>query len=198
MKLALVVGALVFSTGSAAQHEADPKLLATYSVCPGQDILKKASDISWGKVESMLAKHETLRRDYHALIPTGTARILWYAEGGDLETTRFSVIAVRDAQGLWHSSGVGESVAWIQGAKPTPMNPLSRDLTAEESRALDKLLEDPCLYAEPTFLNDPTVVAGGLFSTLEVEIPGNQWRGSWHVLPTKQESAVIDLIGTKD
>ena len=168
-----------------------------YAKCPGQDILQKAANISWDKVQSAIKKHEELRAALNAPLPKSPARILWYGVGGDLETTRQSVVAVRRPDGHWHSSGVGDRVIWVEGAKPTILQPLDRELTLEESKRLDGLLDDPCLYASPTFLRDPNIVAGGMVVTLEVDVPGHHWRGSWHVLPTKQEADVITLIGSK-
>jgi hypothetical protein len=174
---------------------AAPDLRHDYQACPGQDVLARAANVGWGRTETLIAAHRTLRDALHVLMPEGTTRILWYANGGDLATTTFSVIAVRGAGGRWHIDGVGQTLIWIQGAQPTPLPRFERELSAEESLRLDHLLDDPYLYAGPTFLRDPNIMAGGLFSTLEVETPRRRWIGAWHVLPTRQESEVLEMIG---
>jgi hypothetical protein len=168
-----------------------------YAACPGQDVLKRA-EVRWATpLRSLIDAHRTLRKQLGAVVPEGERRILWYANGGDLETTTFSVVAVRGANGRWHVTGVGRSQIRIQGAAPTPMARLDRELSAEESLRLDRMLADPCLYAGPRSLRDPNIVAGGLIHTLEVETPEHRWIGSWWGLPTLQEKALSDLIGTR-
>lgn len=172
-----------------------------YAACPGQDVLARAASIRWqqtpaAEVGRSLEKHRALRDAWNAPVPEGDVRILWYGEGGDLGTTRISVMAVRRPDGIWHTSGVGDSRIWIEGAKATQMPPMERDLAVDDSRRLDQAIADPCLYAGPTFLRDPNLVAGGQLNALEILTPEHRWSGSWHVLPTLQEKAVISLIGS--
>jgi hypothetical protein len=174
---------------------AAPDALA-YQACHGHELLARATDVSWTSMSTATEEHRKLREQLHVLMPTSPYRVMWYAQGGDLATTTFSVIATRRDDGVWHTNAVGQSQVWIQGAAPTLLPTIDRDLSAADSRKLDAALRDPCLYAAPTFLNDPAIVAGGLFATLEVEVPGKSWRGGGHGFVAPQVQAVTDLIGT--
>jgi hypothetical protein len=187
--------ALLALAATAPDAAADPA--KAYRACPGQDVLQKAANVGWRPAASQLQAHRELRTKLKAPLPEGPRRILWFASGGDLATTTFSVVVVREAGGLWHSTAVGQNQIWIKDTPPTVLPPMDRVLTAEDSRRLDALLADPCLYAGPTFLRDPNIVAGGLSSTLEIEAPEHRWIGTWHVLPTKQEADIIALIGDR-
>jgi hypothetical protein len=167
-----------------------------YAKCPGRDVLKDATQASWTqKIDSALAKHEELRAAWKAPMPEGRTRVLVYWVGGDLQTNRTSVIAVREADGHWRTSQMGDSVVWIKGAKPSPIRLQERDLGPDESHRLDLVLNDPCLYAGPTFIGRPVV--GGGISTLEIQTPKRQWRASWAGTLTPQERAILELIDTK-
>jgi hypothetical protein len=191
--LGLFLGLIAATQAATPSPAGDSRQL--YQACPGQDVLQRAADVEWRRTDSLIEAHRSLRAAHHLPLPEGSTRILWYANGGDLATTTFSVVAVRSGEGRWHVDGVGQTQIWIQGAQPTPMPRLKRDLDAEESRRLDALLEDPCLYAGPTFLRDPTIIAGGLFGTLEIETPARRWIGTWIALPTRQENDVLQMIG---
>ncbi|MBY8827218.1 hypothetical protein [Hephaestia mangrovi] len=167
-----------------------------YAHCAGSDpILHGATHVSWAAQKSVIAQHRELRKKLGADLPESDRRILWYAVGGDLATQSFSVVATRNAAGLWHVSGVGQTLVWIKGAKPSPMPSIDRTLDAEESSALDKMLADPCLYAGPTFADNPHIHSGGLVETLEVETPEHLWVGGWHGMATDQEQAITNLLG---
>lgn len=163
-----------------------------YHACPGQDAIKGAK-LSWDqKIDSALDRHRELRAAWNSPMPKGESRVLVYWMGGDLETSRTSVIAVRKTDGLWHTTQVGDSVVWIKGAKPTPIPFQEKDLRADESSRLDALLNDACLYAGPTWILRPVV--GGGISTLEIETPKHHWRASWAGALTDQERALLELI----
>lgn len=170
---------------------------AAYAKCPGQDALKDAMRVSWDdKVDSALDLHKKLRAAWNVPIPQGTSRIMVYWSGGDLQTTRTSVIAVRKPDGRWHITQVGDSLVWVPNAKPNPIPLEERDLGAEDSRRLDELLADPCLYGGPTFVGRAAVGAGS--STLEIDTPKLHWRARWEGALTAQERALLDLIDIKD
>lgn len=165
-----------------------------YAQCSGQEVVQRAASVSWDRVNSRIDDHRSFRTQLGVPLPEGSRRILWYGVGGDLATATVSVIATRQVEGPWHVSAVGQSQVWIEGTPPTRYPTIDRDLTPEQSRIVDRLLEDPCLYAGPTFLRDPGVAAGGLLSTLEIEMPAHRWIGSWHVLSTKQEADLIAAL----
>jgi hypothetical protein len=167
-----------------------------YRACPGHELLQHAAGVTWRAGRSLIEAHRRLRATLHAALPEGESRILWYANGGDLATTTFSVVAVRRADGRWHVDGVGQNQIWLPNVPPTLFSPLGRDLSAEESARLDALLEDPCLYGGPTDLADLSFV-GGLSATLEIETPHHRWIGGWLASPTPQERAITDLLGAQ-
>lgn len=167
-----------------------------YAKCPGHEVLSEATQASWTqKIDSALAKHKELRGAWKTPMPQGRSRVLVYWVGGDLETTRTSVIAVRQGDGHWRTSQIGDSVVWIKGAKPSAIALQERDLSADESRRLDSILSDPCLYSGPVFIGRPVV--GGGISTLEIEMPKRHWRASWAGTLTEQERAILELIDIK-
>lgn len=127
-------------------------------------------------------------------VPEATTRILLYGEGGDLYTTRISVVAVRRPYGGWHTSVVSERQLWIPDTDPDIFPQVERDLSADDSRRLDTLLRDRCLYAGPTSLRPRESIVGGLFGTLEVLVPSKRWSGSWYAVPTEQVAKIISLI----
>jgi hypothetical protein len=191
-----VIGLLALAAAAGATP-AQAEREQAYAACPGQDVLKRAANVRWNdRLTTLIEAHRTLRTKLKAAVPEGSSRILWYANGGDLVTATFSVIAVRNAQGRWHVSAVGQTQAWLPDAKAVPMPPIDRDLSEPEGRSLDRLIDDPCLYVGPTFLRDPDLV-GGVVSTMEVETPHRRWIGSWWGLPTAQEKSVIDVIGAQ-
>ncbi len=166
-----------------------------YRKCPGNDILASAVDVAWSPQESAIARHREFRAKKGLTVPEGETRILWFASGGDLGTTTFSVTAVRRQDGIWHVDGVGETQIWIKDTPPTPMPPLNKDLSLADSRALDGMIADRCLLRGPTFQRDPHIVAGGLISTLEIETPKHRWIGGWWGDWTPQEGAITNLLG---
>jgi hypothetical protein len=168
-----------------------------YTTCAGAaDVLTKGSHLSWKQPSSDIAEHRKLRDELKAAPPPETGpRILWFANGGDLATTSFSVVATRDSGGLWRVDGVGQSRVWIADAKPTIMPPIGRTFSEDESREIDALIADPCLTAQPTFLDDPRIAAGGLYHQLEIEGSGHDWRGGWHGMPTTIEDRITTILG---
>jgi hypothetical protein len=168
-----------------------------YRSCPGSDALAKATRLSWDQGKGVLDEHRAFRAKMGVPLPPGSPRVLWFATGGELATTTFSVTAGRRPDGLWHVDGVGRSQVWIQGAPPTDMPRMDRMLSADDSRALDHAIADRCLRDGPRCQDNPNIVAGGLYETLEIETPDGRWVGAWHGAATPQETAVTGLIGDK-
>ncbi|MBA2935709.1 hypothetical protein HZF05_16620 [Sphingomonas sp. CGMCC 1.13654] len=168
-----------------------------YASCAGApDMLAKGSHLSWKLPSSDIKGHRKLRDALRASPPPETGpRILWFANGGDLATTTFSVVATRDSAGWWRVDGVGSTRVWIADAKPTIMPTIGRTLSEAESREIDALIADPCLTAQPTFVDDPRIAAGGLYHQLEIEGAGHDWRGGWHGMPTVIEDRITTILG---
>lgn len=190
-----VLGLIAILSSAATPAPTADDLRRNYQACPGQDVLQRAFEIGWETRPSQIEAHRALRAALHVAMPEGATRILWYAVGGHLATITFSVVAVRRADGSWHVDGAGQSLIWAEGAQPVPLGRMERDLSVEEGRRLDALLEDPCLYAGPAYLAESDLLGGGLTHTLEIEMPARRWIGSWHALSTRQESDVVNMIG---
>ncbi len=119
--------------------------------------------------------------------------MLW-SSGMHHTSVQYSVIAVRDAAGAWHTNAVGEEGPGLLAIEPQPMEVLDRTLSSEEGRALDRALADPCLYRSPTFQSDPRIAAGGATQTVEVVSPSRKWVASWFGVRTPQEQTIVDMI----
>lgn len=166
----------------------------TFASCPGADALATATDVSWAPQTSRLAEHRALRTRMKIPLPEGTSRILFWSSGTHHTSFDFSVIAVRDAQGRWRTSGIGEQGPGLPSIAPRPPLTLERDLSVDEGRALDRALADPCLYASPTYQRNPGIVAGSAVQTMEIETPQRRWTGSWVGIRTPQQASVVNLI----
>jgi hypothetical protein len=157
-------------------------------------MLGKATDVSWKAQPSQLSEHVALRNHLGAAMPVGTARIMLWSQGTHHTSVRYSVVTVRNAEGMWHTNAVGEEGPGLLPIEPHPMQVLDRALTTEQGKALDQALADPCLYASPTFERDPGIVAGGAVQTLEIDLSGRKWIGSWFGMRTQQEEKIVGLI----
>lgn len=164
-----------------------------YANCPGASGLASATDVSWSPQVSRLPEHRAFRESIKVSMPEGDSRILFWSSGAHHTMVSSSVVAVRDAVGKWHTSGIGEATSMLAGIKPNRMT-LERDLSPEEGRVLDQLLADPCLYASPTFQRDPSIVAGGAEQTMEIETAERRSISSWFGRRTPQQAAVIHQI----
>jgi hypothetical protein len=165
-----------------------------YAECPGGAKLSQATNVSWEERPSHLSDHRSLRARLNSAMPEGDTRILFWSSGKHHTSVTFSVVAVRDAQGTWRSSGVGEEGPGLLSIEPHPMQVLDRELTAEQSSALDQALADPCLYASPRFQRDPNIASGGADQTIEIESPSGRWVASWFGARTPQIESIIELI----
>lgn len=195
--LSLSLWAALSASAAASSSPPGSTNQKAFARCTESSRLGSAADVKWEPADSALRDHEIFRRSLGLTIPDGRPRILWYGNGGDLETTTISVIVVRNPAGIWHIDGVGQSQIWIKGAKPSRLPNIDRDLSAEDSRKLDTLIADPCLTGGPTFQRNPNIAAGGMINTLEVETADGHWIGGWWGAPTAQEQAVIDIIGAQ-
>lgn len=172
----------------------DPKAAErAYASCPGASELAGATDVSWLRQVSRLPEHRAFRESMKIPLPEGDSRILFWSLGAHHSMVSSSVVAVRDASGKWHTSGIGETTSMLAGVEPNRMT-LERDLSPDEGRVLDQLLADPCLYGSPTFQRDPNIVAGGAEQTMEVETPKGRWISAWFGRRTPQQAAVINQI----
>lgn len=165
-----------------------------FANCPGAAELTKLADVSWEMQASRVQDHQAFRARLSAPMPSRPTRILFWSFGAHLESVTYSVIAVRNAEGRWHTSGVGVKNIGIPVSPPSLMTPLDLDLSPEQAAALDQMLKDPCLYAAPTFQRNPSIAAGGAEQTLEIETPTKRRVAAWFGVRTPQQEAVINLI----
>lgn len=186
--LALVLA----STGVEAQSNRGAE--RAYTKCPGAKALKQAADVTWEPQDSRLAEHEAFRQRMNAAMPTGETRILFWSYGIHHTSATFSVVAVREADGTWRTSAVGETGPGLLRIDPSATDPLDRTLSVDEGRALDVLLADPCLQASPRFQRNPNIVAGGATQTIEIETEGRRWIASWFGVRVPQTEAIVTAI----
>ena len=66
--------------------------------------------------------------------------------------TDYSVVLTRGTSGVWRGTAVGRTQVWIQGAAPSIKPRIEWTLSENEGLQLDRILDDPCFYAEPTTL----------------------------------------------
>lgn len=138
-------------------------------------LLSKAPDEDWTPVSSVKDKHAALRALLNEPMPVSRSLISIYAIGGDLETTKFSVILARGPNGAWSGTAVGQSKIWVEGAKPSIMPRKAWTLPDDKGRRLDQILADKCFYAEPTTFHRKEVPAVGvLFMNVETRTSRHQ------------------------
>jgi hypothetical protein len=194
VRVIAATASLFLASGNTTKPYAKNDPQSLFGKCPGADALGKAVDVSWEAQASRLSDHLALRKHLRTAMPVGTVRVMLWSTGMHHTSVQFSVVAVRNAEGEWHTSAVGEEGPGLLPIEHHPMQTLDRALTSEEGLALDKALADPCLYASPTFQRDPSIAAGGATQTIEVDSPSHKWVGSWLGTRTPQEENLINLI----
>lgn len=195
VKLMLLAASGMIATSTDLSAEISSTVIdQSFAGCPGKAQLLKMVGVSWDPRPTKWQDHKALREHLHTPIPEGPTRILFWSFGVHHTSVSFSVIAVRNAQGQWHTNGVGEEGPGLLQIAPRPWGALDRDLSVAQGRKLDHLLADPCLYASPRYQRDPAIVAGGAEQTLEIESAEHHWIGSWFGARTPQEEAVVESI----
>jgi len=81
--------------------------------------------------------HRALRTEMNVPVPIGPVRVMIFAAGGHLATTRISVIAVRGAGGQWNTDAEGRDQVWIEGAPPHDWAPIRSALPLDTGRQVD-------------------------------------------------------------
>lgn len=143
-------------------------------------LLSKSPDEDWTPVSGVESKHAALRALLKEPMPVSRSVISIYAIGGDLETTEFSVILARGANGAWSGTAVGQSKIWVEGAKPSIMPRRAWTLPDDKGRRLDQILSGKCFYAEPTAFHRKEVPAvGALFMDVETRTSNHQRQFSY-------------------
>ncbi|WP_203310411.1 hypothetical protein [Sphingomonas beigongshangi] len=162
----------------AALAKADRQVLRSCGA--SEALLGKAPDEDWTPVSSVEDRHVALRALLNEPMPLSRSMISIHAVGGDLETTEFSVILERGINGTWSGTAVGQSKAWIEGAKPYILPRKAWLLPDEKGRRLNQILADKCFYAEPTTFHRAEVPAVGvLYINVETRISNHQKQFSY-------------------
>ena len=133
----------------------------TAKTCP----TARSSATAAGTIVSGIAPHRALRQELGVALPEAPTRVLMYSEGGHLQTTRMSIVAVRDATGRWSTDAVGTSWVWTMNVPPRDMPHLTRVLPAADGHAVDALLRNPAFWREAEHAsNNPDPSLRGLMS----------------------------------
>jgi hypothetical protein len=157
---------------------------------------------AWTSVPPNLAFHQTLRAANNASAPPETgARILIGWSGGHHEAVSGSLALVRQTDGGWRADGLTTYRSHV----PSPPSAPPREtevkrpawsLSPDDAKALDAMIADPCLEAEPRNIilySQPYLLdggkafcVGGAITTLEVferdrRLVSTQHCGSWGV-----------------
>lgn len=196
MRLLIAILAIASQSGFAAAKTDSEQRIAhrRFAKCPGAQELKNAANVSWQAQASKLTDHIKLRERLKAPMPEGSHRILFWSSGMHHTRVQFSVIATRNTNGTWQTNGVGEESSALLPMEPKIWPELNRNLSFEASRALDRLLADPCLYASPRFQRAPNIIAGGAIQTIEIETPERRLVASWWGVRTPQQEALVNMI----
>lgn len=162
---------LVFGTGQAAAQIDDP--VARYRACPvvGPSPARLGErsvwvdnafwtpplpvpdsalqeDDAWTPAPSVFASHLALRERLGERMPSGETQVLLFEDWDHHGHIRYeSLVATRDAQGRWMVDEVQEG---FPGTPDARVAYARWNLTESDGRALDDLLADPCLEAEPS------------------------------------------------
>lgn len=157
---------------------------------------------AWIPAPPNLAFHQALRAAHNAAPPPEAgARILIGWSGGHHEAVSGSLALVRQADGGWRADGVTTYKSLVPtppGAPPreTEVKRPAWSLSPDDAKALDAMIADPCLEAEPRNIilySQPYLLdggkafcVGGAITTLEVfdrdrRLVSTQHCGSWGV-----------------
>lgn len=197
----LAIAALLLGTGPVADDPVRAAMAARAVLrrCGDNEAaLAAAPDSDWKPAKSMGDAHAELRASLGAAIPRAATRIMVYGIGGDLETSRHSIVLTREAGGGWRFDAVGESTVWIKDAKPSPFPHKTGSVSAAGGKRIDAIVGDPCFLAEPAALphfgpgTAPAV--GALAWTIETVTPRAERRFTMYGAPDSQSGTLLKMI----
>ncbi|HEX4737035.1 MAG TPA: hypothetical protein VH331_05695 [Allosphingosinicella sp.] len=164
---------------------------SAFRACPGGETLANTITMSWTPLTGAIVRHRAIRERQHLDFPESGDRILLHSLTMDRATAERSVVASRRADGVWHVDEAGQDLSrYPVGALPHK----AYDLSVEESRHVDALLEDPCLYASPRFIMPKKPSASGAAQRLEIVTSEHQAVLGWFSERTPAEDALVKLI----
>jgi hypothetical protein len=164
-----------------------------FRACPGAEALAKTVTMSWKPLTGAIVRHRAIRAEQHLDFPEYGDRILLHAM--DLgEGSERSVVGTRGADGIWHVDEAGQKELALAKPITKALPHKVYDLPVEESRRVDALLEDPCLYASPRFMEDRARPIGGAVERLEILTSGHQAVFGWSAVRSPAEEALVKSI----
>lgn len=118
------------------------------------------SELSWDPVPSQQETHERLWAKAGLELPDSDVQVRILEQSHHWSSTTVSQVAVRDAEGIWNVSEVtvlnygSDEYEEIQPA-------LSFRLDKRDGEALDILIADPCIDAEPSSSDQSFIMSSG-------------------------------------
>ena len=166
---------------------------AAFRACPGGEALAKTATMSWAPLTGAIVRHRAIRQRQHLDFPEHGDRILFHAFDLGKNSER-SIVALRGADGIWHVDEAGEKELALATPLMKAMPHKAYDLSGEESRRVDALLEDPCLYASPHFMVSRTGEASGPAERLEILTGDHQAVLGWFAVRSPAEDGIVKSI----
>lgn len=125
---------------------------------------------TWTPQASARSEHIALRRRHHTPMPTGAPRVLVLEQGGHDGFYKISRVVTRSRNGEWRSDELTEFHAFLDDPSPQVIR---RQWTLSPERAvrLERLLNDPCISAEPP-VTPPGPWLGTNYRNWLVEVEG--------------------------
>lgn len=112
------------------------------------------------------------------------------------ERVELSTVATRDRTGIWTVSGVGQRGGGLAKVQDQTLPPYTLILTADESRALDRLLASKTLRQGPRYSFEGVEV-GAASTTLEIEGRGRRLVMRWDGTASPSQAAIRSLLFPK-
>lgn len=191
---------LLACAGTLAACAHSPDLMAgsadkLFSACPGgTKILKMAADVSWSPQATAVKEHQEVRQKLGVQLPKGRPAIYVFFEARHHISQMSSLVATRGSDGIWSVDQVGIDESNMMKIEPTPQPHLASRLTDKDSRKLDSLLDDDCLYRSPTNMRNSNTVIGGTFTTLEIVGASHSWVGKAYAINAPLPLAIIKML----
>jgi hypothetical protein len=182
------------STPSAREFRAHAPALES---CPqSRPALRDLQEGAWEPAASALADHEKLRTRLGADMPVGPTMILVLGTSSHYTTTKWSTAAVRGPDGLWRIDSVGEEGPALLRMETTRTLPVkSRTVSRAESRKLDLLLGDRCLYVEPDVqARAHEYDVSAWYSVMDIVTPSRRRTVAWVGRSEGVTGAIADII----
>lgn len=135
-----------------------------------------------------------LRARYGIAAPSGIVTISIDSIAVHHTSEEYSLIAWRDAAGVWTMSSVGEDGPGLLSIPRTIIPETGRVLTPAESRALDRLIATPGLYRELPPKPPRDIGVGAPFHSMEIVTPQHHLVMPWMGRLKGKAGRIADLL----